>query len=576
MLTKVSDIIAQTLQYAGIERIYGLVGGGINALASSLTSTSVRFIQTRNEESAGFAAGADAAMTKKLSVCCGSSNAGSVHFLNGIYDSHRNGSSVLLILSERSQQLSGRYFAFDADIKSIFSTCSYYCEVVQNPSQIESLLGQAMQTAIAKKGVSVLIIPENLFFEEIEFETIRFFPKYTNSVIIPSVDEIMRLAEMINDANHIVIFGGAGCLGAHAEVMELAQKIKAPVGWAYRGKEALDWDNPYPVGMNGLLGDQSCLQAFEECDLLILLGTDFAFSAFYPDDTKIIQIDIKGEHLGRRHSISLGVVGDVKETLKELNPLVSERAEDQFAKESTALFHTVEKHLEKLTHQNKNEEEGIYPEFLAGIINKVAAENALIVADIGTPWAYMAKYIYTLGTRKLYHSCLHGTMANALPSSIGMQAAMKGRQVVAMCGDGGFSMLMGEILTLSQEKLPVKVIVFNNGRLDFVALEMKTEGLIDVCTDLQNPDFSKVAKAAGIYAIRVEKPENLEQALIEAFKHDGPVVVDVKVNPDSLLMPPEITLEMVYNFSKYTWKQFLSGDKKVLWEMFRTNFPRQF
>ncbi|MGL5920173.1 MAG: thiamine pyrophosphate-dependent enzyme, partial [Bacteroidales bacterium] len=294
------------------------------------------------------------------------------------------------------------------------------------------------------------------------------------------------------------------------------------------------------------------------------------------DDTKIIQIDIKGEHLGRRHSISLGVVGDVKETLKELNPLVSERAEDQFAKESTALFHTVEKHLEKLTHQNKNEEEGIYPEFLAGIINKVAAENALIVADIGTPWAYMAKYIYTLGTRKLYHSCLHGTMANALPSSIGMQAAMKGRQVVAMCGDGGFSMLMGEILTLSQEKLPVKVIVFNNGRLDFVALEMKTEGLIDVCTDLQNPDFSKVAKAAGIYAIRVEKPENLEQALIEAFKHDGPVVVDVKVNPDSLLMPPEITLEMVYNFSKYTWKQFLSGDKKVLWEMFRTNFPRQF
>lgn len=575
MLTKVSDIIAQTLQYAGVERVYGLVGGGINALVSSLTSTSIRFIQTRNEESAGFAAGADAAMTKKLSVCCGASNAGSVHFLNGIYDSHRNGSPVLLILSEKTQFLAGRYIAFDADIKSSFQTCSHFCEFVQSASQVEYLLGQAMQAAVSKKGVSVLIIPENIFFEEIDFESIRFFPKYTHPVIVPSREEIMHIAEMIDNANHIVIFGGAGCIGAHDEVMALAKKIKAPVGWAYRGKEALDYDNPYPVGMNGLLGDQSCLQAFEECDLLLLLGTDFAFSVFYPDDTKIIQVDIKGEHLGRRHSISLGVTGDVKETLKELLPLVAEKSDDTFARQNMALFGSVEKHLEKLTHQNKNDKEGIYPEYLAGMIDKMANKDALIVADIGTPWAYLAKYIHTYGSRRLYHSCLHGTMANALPSAIGMQAAMKDKQVVAMCGDGGFTMLMGEILTLAQEKLPVKVIVFNNGRLDFVALEMKTEGLIDVFTDLQNPDFSKVAKAAGLHAIRVEKFEDLTPALTEAFEYNGPVVVDVKVNPDSLLMPPEITLEMIYNFSKYTWKQFLSGDKKVLWEMFKTNFPRQ-
>lgn len=575
MLTKVSDIIAQTLQYAGVERVYGLVGGGINALVSSLTSTSIRFIQTRNEESAGFAAGADAAMTKKLSVCCGASNAGSVHFLNGIYDSHRNGSPVLLILSEKTQFLAGRYIAFDADIKSSFQTCSHFCEFVQSASQVEYLLGQAMQAAVSKKGVSVLIIPENIFFEEIDFESIRFFPKYTHPVIVPSREEIMHIAEMIDNANHIVIFGGAGCIGAHDEVMALAKKIKAPVGWAYRGKEALDYDNPYPVGMNGLLGDQSCLQAFEECDLLLLLGTDFAFSVFYPDDTKIIQVDIKGEHLGRRHSISLGVTGDVKETLKELLPLVAEKSDDAFARQNMALFGSVEKHLEKLTHQNKNDKEGIYPEYLAGMIDKMANKDALIVADIGTPWAYLAKYIHTYGSRRLYHSCLHGTMANALPSAIGMQAAMKDKQVVAMCGDGGFTMLMGEILTLAQEKLPVKVIVFNNGRLDFVALEMKTEGLVDVFTDLQNPDFSKVAKAAGLHAIRVEKFEDLTPALTEAFEYNGPVVVDVKVNPDSLLMPPEITLEMIYNFSKYTWKQFLSGDKKVLWEMFKTNFPRQ-
>lgn len=575
MVTKVSDIIAQMLQYAGVERVYGLVGGGVNALVSSISSTAIRFIQTRNEESAGFAAGAESAMTKKLAVCCGASNASTIHFLNGIYDAHRNGSSVLLILSEKTQQVLGRSFIYEADIKDSFQTCSCFCEFVQHPDQVERLLGAAMQTAIARKGVAVLVIPENIFFEEIEFGSIRFYPRYTRPVIVPSKEELSSLAEMINNANHIVIYGGAGCIGAHDEVMQLALKIKAPVGWAYRGKEALDYDNPYPVGMNGLLGDQSCLQAFDECDLLILLGTDFAFSKFYPDDTKIIQVDIKGEHLGRRHNISLGVVGDVKDTLKELIPLVSERSSDVFAKQNAELYHSVEKHLERLTHQNKNEKEGIYPEYLSGLLDRLINKDALIVSDIGTPWAYMAKYIHTLGTRKLYHSCLHGTMANALPSAIGMQASSPDKQVVAMCGDGGFSMLMGEILTLSQEKLPVKVIVFNNGRLDFVALEMKTEGLVDVFTDLKNPNFAKVAKAAGLHGIRVDKPEDLESALLEAFKYNGPVVVDVKVNPDSLLMPPEITLEMVYNFSKYTWKQFLSGDKKVLWEMFKTNFPRQ-
>lgn len=575
MLTRISDIIAQTLQYSGVKRVYGLVGGGINALASSLSNTSIRFVQTRNEECAGFAAGADSAMTGRLSVCCGSGNAGSVHFINGIYDAHRNGSSVLLILSDKNQMSGTRIMAYEANLKASFKACSYFCEYLQHASQLEHLLGLAMQTSISKKGVSVLIIPENIFFDEIEFNSIDFYPRYAKPVVVPSNEELHKMAEMINDANHVVIYGGFGCLEAHDEVMLLSSRIKAPVGWAYRGKDALDYGNQYAIGMNGLLGDQSCIQAFDECDLLLLLGTDFAFSNFYPDDTKIIQLDLKGEHLGRRHAISYGIVGDVKQTLELLIPFIEERENDHFALKSTALYHSERKHLEKLTHQNNDDTDGIYPEYLSGMINRLAQENALIVADIGTPWAYMAKYIDTLGLRKLYHSCLHGTMANALPSSIGLQMACPEKQVIAMCGDGGFTMLMGEILTLAQEKLPVKVIIFNNSKLDFVALEMKTEGLIDVSTDLQNPDFSKVAKAAGIKGIRVDKPGLLESSLLDAFNYDGPVIVDVVVNPDSLLMPPGITLGMAYNFSKYLWKQFLTGDEKVIWKLLKTNFPRQ-
>lgn len=574
MLTKISDVIAQMLQYAGIERVYGRAGIGIHTLVSSLSTTSIRFIQTQNEESAGFAAGAEAAMTQKLAACCGANNGNSVHFLNSIYDTYRNGSPVLLILSEKSQHHAGR--TVDANIKLAFQACSCFCEIVQSASQVEYLLGQAMQVAISEKGVSVLIIPENIFLESIYFESIRFSPKYTRSVIVPSVEEIGQIAEMITDANHIVIFGGAGCIGAHDEVVALAEKIKAPVGWTYRGKEALDYGNPYPVGMNGVLGDQSCLQAFHECDLLLLLGTDFAFTMFYPDDVKIIQIDIRGEHLGRRHSISLGVVGDVKETIKELLPLIKQRSDDTFAQQNTALFRSVENHLEKLTHQCKNEKKGIYPECLAGLVNTMAANDAFIVSDFGNPWAYMAKYIKSYGSRKLYHSALHGTRANALPSAIGMQAARMDKQVIAMCSDAGFTMLMGEIMTLVREKLPVKVILFNNSKLDFVTMGMNAEGLSDVFADLLNPDFSKVAKAAGLHGIRVEKIDNLVPALSDAFKCKGPVVVDVKVNPDSLLIPSEITLELIYNLSKYTWKHLISGQGKDLWGMLKSNFPRQF
>ncbi|MGL5635407.1 MAG: thiamine pyrophosphate-dependent enzyme [Bacteroidales bacterium] len=574
MLTQVATIIADTLQYVGVKRIYGIGGVGINILLNALSETSIQFIQTRNEEAAAFAAGGDAHITKELAVCCGSANAGSVHLLNGLYDAHRNGCPVLCIATSKNQMVLGQQNITYAMHQS-FSDCSCFCEEVQAPAQIERLLGMAMQSALSLKGVAVLIIPENIFSLTTDFDTIKFYPHLNKGITIPSEYELKEIADKINDSLRIVIFGGSGCIGAHDEIMAFAKKIKAAVGWAYRGKEALDFDNPYPIGMNGLLGDQSCLHALDECDLLLLLGTDFAFSQFYPEDTAIIQIDIKGENLGKRHAIDLGVVGDIKATVSCLIEIVKEKENDIFASENSKLYQNVQKHYEHIAKQNNDELNSIYPEYLSHMLNQMICKDAIIVSDVGTPWAYMAKYIDTLGSRRLYHSSLHGTMANALSSSIGLQAAAPDKQVVAMCGDGGFSMLMGELLTIKQEKLPVKIIIFNNHRLDFVALEMKTEGLIDSFTDLKNPSFAEYAESIHIKGIHVAHPNALESALKEAFDYDGPAVIDVNINPNSLLMPPDITLDMMYKFSKYMWKAFIHGDSKTIWDTLKINFPRQ-
>lgn len=574
MLTQVAKIIADTLQYVGVKRIYGMGGVGINVLLNALNETSIRFIQTRNEEAAAFAAGGDAHLSKWLSVCCAPANAGSIHLLNGLYDAHRNGSPVLCIATSNKQVCPGAQ-NYTFALQQAFSDCSCFCETVQIPSQTEKLLGMAMQAALSQKGVAVLIIPEDLFSQTTEFDVIRYYPHLSKGIVIPSEYELKEIADRINDSIKIVIYGGSGCLDAHEEVMALAKKIKAPIGWAYRGKEALDFDNPYPIGMNGLLGDQSCLHALDECDLLLLLGTDFAFTQFYPEDTYTIQIDINGANLGKRHVIDFGVIGDVKQTLNILINMIDDKSNDIFAKENSQLYDNVRKHYTHIAKQNNDELNSIYPEYLSYTLNQLIDKNAVVVSDVGTPWAYMAKYIDTYGTRKLYHSSLHGTMANALSSSIGLQAAAPDKQVVAMCGDGGFAMLMGELLTIKQEKLPVKIIIFNNHRLDFVALEMKTEGLIDSFTDLKNPSFADFAESIHIKGIRVEHPNALESAIQEAFDYNGPAVIDVHVNPNSLLMPPEITLDMMYKFSKYIWKAFINGQSKTVWETFKTNFPRQ-
>ncbi|MGL5683906.1 MAG: thiamine pyrophosphate-dependent enzyme [Marinifilaceae bacterium] len=575
MKKKISDIIAETLVAAKVERAYGLTGNGIDELLGSLASTPIKVVQVTHEEAGGFAAGADAQFSGNITVCLGSTGPGVVHCLNGLFDAHRNESPVLLIATQVSTSKMGLKNGMEVDVKSLYKQCSHYCETVLNAEQLPLILGQALQTITYKKGVAVVVVPQDMMTESIEFDVPRYIPKGGKAIIKPSAFELTVIADKINNAEKVVIFGGYGCIGAHDDIIALAKKIKAPIGWAYRGKQIFDYDNPYPIGMNGLLGDKSCMQAVHDCDLLLLLGTDFAFTNFYPEGAEIVQIDLNGTNLGRRHWITMGAIGDIKATIPELLPLVKEKSNDSFAQKATKAYEEVRKHMDKIAKQKPDDGHNIYPEFLANTINKVAAPDAAIVADVGTPWAYMAKYIMSLGTRKLYHSCLHGTMANALSSAIGLQMAFKDKQVISMCGDGGFTMLMGDILTIAREQLPIKTIIFNNGRLDFVALEMKSSGIIDYGTDLKVANFAQLAEDVGIKGFRAEKPGDLEAALKEMLDHPGPALLDVVVNPNSLLMPPSITVDMMQNFTKYMVEAFFSGERKTLKEMLEVNIPRQ-
>ena len=575
MIMQLNDIIAQTLVSAGVKRAYGMKGCGSTQMIQALKKSGVRVIHLCHEEAGGFAAGGDAQFSGELAVCLGSIGAGSIHPLNGLYDAHRNNSPVLYIATHVKRDEIGLRVNQETDLHTVFSSCSHYCAILRTPEQLPALLGTAMQTALIRKGAAVIIIPEDLYTATLEFDKPVLLPKIPKVTVIPSEQELQIMANDINEASKVVIYGGKGCEGAHDEVMALAKKLKAPVGWAFRGKHVFDYDNPYPVGMNGLMGHKSCLEALHECDLLLLLGTGFAFTNFYPDQCKIIQIDINGCNLGLRHWVNLGVIGDIKDTLLALDGQLSEKTDDTFATKMTEKYNECQQHVMNLATQRPDDPLHVFPETLSYMIDKKMHYDAMVVADVGTPWAYMSKYIQSLGMRKLYHSCMHGTMANALSSAIGMQAAYPDKQVVAMCGDGGFTMLMGDILTVMREKLPIKIVVFNNGRLDFVALEMKSEGLIDYSLDLKQANFAEMAESIGMKGIRINEPGELDTLLDEAFLYDGPVLIDVLVNPNSLLMPPHITCDMMRNFTEYAWRAFMAGEKATLEEMWEVNMPRQ-
>lgn len=570
----VATYIAKLLDNAGVERIWGVTGDSLNGLSDSLRRLgTIEWLGTRHEEVAAFAAGAEAQITGNLAVCAGSCGPGNMHLINGLYDCHRNRVPVLAIAAHiPSSEIGSNYFQ-ETHPTELFRGCSHYCEMITNPEQLPQVLGIAMRKAILERGVSVIVIPGDVALSEAP-ETANENKWYQPQapLIMPQPAEIAKLAEALNQSENITLFCGAGCAGAHDEVIKLAEILKAPIVHALRGKEHIEWDNPYTVGMTGLIGFSSGYQAMMNADTVVLLGTQFPYRAFYPTDAKIIQIDINAGSLGSHCQLDMGMIGDIKATLTALQPHLEVKQNRKHLDHALKDYVKAREGLDDLAKPGK---EGIiHPQYLASRISELANDDAVFTCDVGTPTVWSARYLKMNGKRRLIGSFNHGSMANAMPQAMGIQSVDKKRQVITLSGDGGFSMLMGDMLSLVQLNLPVKVVIFNNSVLGFVAMEMKAAGFLTEGTDLHNPNFAAVANAAGIKGIRVEHSDDIDAALKEAFAHDGPVVVDVVTAKQELSMPPTINVEEAKGFSLYMMKAILSGRGDEVVELAKTNWLR--
>ncbi|MDT9685401.1 pyruvate dehydrogenase [Streptomyces sp. TRM76323] len=568
----VAEQFVDTLVRAGVQRLYGVVGDSLNPVVDAVRRTrGIEWIQVRHEESAAFAAGAEAQVSGRLAACAGSCGPGNLHLINGLYDAHRSMAPVLALASHIPSSEIGLGYFQETHPDQLFQRCSHYCEMISNPKQVPRLLRTAVQHAVGRGGVSVVVLPGDVAAEPAPEKTTAHDLVTTRPTVRPGDAEIDALARMVDAADRITLFCGSGTAGAHAEVMEFAERVKAPVGHALRGKEFIQYDNPFDVGMSGLLGYGAAYEATHECDLLILLGTDFPYSAFLPDDVRIVQVDVRPERLGRRSRLDLAVWGDVRETLRCLVPRVRPKTDRRFLdkmlkKHAEALEGVVRAYTRKVEKHTP-----LHPEYVASVLDGLADDDAIFTVDTGMCNVWAARYLTPNGRRRIIGSFSHGSMANALPQAIGAQFTHPGRQVVTLSGDGGFSMLMGDFLTLVQYDLPVKVVLFNNSSLGMVELEMMVSGLPSHGTTNHNPDFAALARAAGAYGVRVEKPKQLAGALKDAFRHRGPALVDVVTDPNALSIPPKIRAEMVTGFALSASKIVLEGGVGRMLQMARSN-----
>ncbi len=571
---RVADALVDTLAAHGVERIYGVAGDSLNGITDSIRGReSMRWVHVRHEETAAFAAGAEAHLTAQLAVCAGSCGPGNLHLINGLYDCHRSRVPVLAIAAQiPSNEIGSGYFQ-ETHPEHVFAECSHYCELVSQPDQLPRVLGIAIQTALARRGVSVIVLPGDIALRPaIEHHAGPPFREPTPGVS-PSDEEIAALAELLNASEKITILGGAGCAGAHGELIQLAGVLKAPIVHAMRGKEFIEYDNPFDVGMTGLLGFSSGYHAMMNCDVLLMLGTDFPYRQFLPSDATIVQVDLRGEQLGRRARLDHGLVGDVKSTLRALLPRLGQSKHDRHLKASLEHYQAARKGLDELAVGEAGKKP-IHPQYVARVVDELAAKDAIFSCDVGTPTIWAARYLTMNGERRLLGSFNHGSMANALPQAIGAQASHRGRQVISLSGDGGLAMLMGDLLTLRQLDLPVKLVVFRNDALAFVELEMKAAGILDFATDLQNPNFARMADAAGLLGLTAETPEQVRPMIGKALEHDGPALVEVLVSRQELAMPPTITLEQMTGFSLFMLKAVLSGRGDEIVDLARVNLFR--
>jgi len=570
----VADVLVDTLVARGVERMYGVSGDSLNGITDSIRRHGhLRWVHVRHEETAAFAAGAEAHLTGRLAVCAGSCGPGNLHLINGLYDCHRSRVPVLALAAQvPSSEIGSGYFQ-ETHPEHLFAQCSHYCELVSQPEQMPRVLEIAMQTAVSRRGVAVVALPGDVALREASQRLSRLqFPE-PSPLVCPSDDELAALAKLLDGATRVTILGGAGCAGAHAELIELAGRLNAPVVHALRGKEFIEYDNPFDVGMTGLLGFSSGYHAMKSCDVLLMIGTDFPYRQFFPEAATVVQIDVRGEQLGRRTKVDCGLVGDTKTTLRALLPRLQQHRDDRHLKAARTHYQQARKGLDELATGEPGRA-GSHPQYVARVIDELAADDAIFACDVGTPTIWAARYLTMNGKRRLLGSFNHGSMANALPQALGAQVSHSDRQVMALSGDGGLAMLLGDLLSLRQLQLPVKVVVFRNDALAFVELEMKATGILDFGTELANPDFARMAEAAGLLGLTAARPEQVRPMIAQALEHDGPALVEVLVHRQELAMPPSISLEQVTGFGIFMAKAVLSGRGDELIDLAKTNLFR--
>ncbi|WP_144764797.1 ubiquinone-dependent pyruvate dehydrogenase [Curtobacterium sp. 9128] len=570
----VAETIVATLRENDVHRVYGLPGDSLNGFTDALRKDgTISWEHVRHEEAAAFAAAAEADLTGEIAVCAGSCGPGNLHLVNGLYDANRSRVPVLAIAAHIPTAEIGTGYFQETHPQELFRECSVYVEYVADPVQMPRLLEIAIREAVEKRGVAVLVIPGDVLLADAKDDRAvridRAEPRIT-----PSDAELQRTADLLNGADTVTILAGAGVAGAHDEVVALAERLQAPIVHALRGKEHIEWDNPYDVGMTGLLGFASGYRAMEDADVVLMLGTDFPYPQFFPAKAKHVQVDIRGEQLGKRHPVDIGLVGTVKDTVLGLLPLLTASKPAHHLQDARKHYRKTREKLDDLAVP-AGKHKPLHPQYVARVLDQLADDDAVFIPDVGSPVVWASRYLTMNGKRRLIGSFWHGSMANAMPQAIGAQTAFPDRQVIAMAGDGGLTMLLGELVTIVQNKLPVKIVVFDNSSLNFVELEMKAAGFVNFGTELTNPDFAAVAEAIGLKGFRVDESDQLEDALAAALAHDGPALVSVKANRQELSMPPAVTLEQAKGFTLYAIRTVLSGRGDELLDLASTNF-RQF
>ena len=560
MSRTVAENLVDTLVQAGIRQIYGVVGDSLNPVTDALRRHgSIRWVDVRHEETAAFAAGAEAQLTGRLAVCAGSCGPGNLHLINGLFDAHRSLAPVLAIAAHIPSSEVGTGYFQETHPDQLFRECSHYCELVSHPRQAPRVLQSAIQHAVSKRGVSVVVMPGDVAALDAPPDAVARGPVSAVPLVRPADADLARLADLVNGGKKVALFCGIGCAGAHDEVVALAEKLKAPVGYSFRGKEWIEHDNPSAVGMSGLLGWGAAYKAMHECDVLLLLGTDFPYESFMPANPKIAQIDVRAERLGRRSKLDLGLCGDVKDTIRALLPLVEPKADRAFV-DTMLEQHQVARRKLRAYVDHVGKRRPIHPEHVAATLDDLAGPDAVFTVDTGMCCVWGARYLQAAAGRRILGSFNHGSMANALPQAIGAQTAYPGRQVISLSGDGGLAMMLGELLTVAQYQLPVKIVLFNNHRLGMVQLEQEAAGLPYFGCERKNPNFAALAEAVGLTGLRVEDPAKVRPALEQALRSTGPVLVDVVTDPNVLSMPPKATIQQAEGFALAMTRMAFTGE----------------